>query len=217
MSCQPQATPLLSEPALLGLLAAAVVHSGAAGIRAEGIPNLTAIRPAVQAPIIGLWKTRSDGPFITPTLEHALAVAATGVEIVAIDGTARPRPDDRSLKNVVAELHARTGVLVLADVSTLEEGLQAEDAGADLVATTLSGYTSYTRPREGPDLRLIRDLSERLAVPIVAEGRIRTPRDAREARDLGAWAVVVGSAITDPGEITGWYVDELRRPAVLPK
>lgn len=216
VSCQPTPASFLAEPEFLARLAADVVRSGAVGIRAEGLTNLRAIRAAVDVPLIGLVKVVSDGPYITPTLEHALAVAATGADIVAIDATRRPRPDGRSLSDVIEHLHRETDALVLADVSTVDEGLHAGSCGVDLVATTLSGYTPYTITNDGPDLELIAALSSALRVPVLAEGRIRTPREARAAREVGAWAVVVGTAITDPSEITAWYVDELSA-ATLPQ
>ena len=97
----------------------------------------------------------------------------------------------------------------MADVSTLEEGLQAADAGADLVATTMSGYTPHSPSLEGPDLTLIEELAGRLSIPIVAEGRIRTPEEAGAAMRAGAWAVVVGRAITMPEAITERFVKAL--------
>lgn len=209
VSCQPSSSSFLAEPEFLSRLAADVVRSGAVGIRAEGLTNLRTIRAAVDVPLIGLVKVSSDGPYITPTLEDALAVAATGADIVAIDATRRPRPDGRTVSDVIEHLHRETNALVLADVSTLDEGLHAGSCGADLIATTLSGYTPYTTAIDGPDLELITALSRTLRVPILAEGRIRTPLQAREAREAGAWAVVVGTAITDPSEITTWYLDEL--------
>lgn len=216
VSCQPAPASFLAEPAFLARLAADVVRSGAVGIRAEGLTNLRAVRAAVDVPLIGLVKVVSDGPYITPTLEDALAVAATGADIVALDATRRPRPDGRSLSDVIEHLHRETDALVLADVSTVDEGLHAGSCGADIVATTLSGYTPYTIALDGPDLELIDALSRALRVPVLAEGRIRTPRQAREAREAGAWAVVVGTAITDPSEITAWYIDELSA-ATLPQ
>jgi N-acylglucosamine-6-phosphate 2-epimerase len=160
-------------------------------------------------PIIGLWKDGTDGPYITPTLEHALAVSAAGADIVAIDGTLRPRPDGRLLADVIAAIHTEAGRLVMADVSTIEEGEAAQAAGADLVATTLAGYTPYTRRDDGPDLDLVHDLASRLWIPVVAEGRIGTPDQARQAIERGAWAVVVGTAITDPAAIASLFVAEV--------
>jgi N-acylglucosamine-6-phosphate 2-epimerase len=209
VSCQASRDAPLSRPDVLGLIAAAVVGAGAVAIRAEGIPNIVAIRQAVDVPLIGLWKEGADGPYITPTLEHALSVASAGADVVAIDGTDRPRRDGRTLSDVIRAIHGETGRLVLADVATRDEGLAAADRGADLVATTLSGYTPYSRAADGPDLGLVRDLSSRLGIPILAEGRIRTPTEARAALVSGAWAVVVGTAITDPAAITSAFLHQL--------
>jgi N-acylglucosamine-6-phosphate 2-epimerase len=210
VSCQATRHTPLSNPNVLGLIAASVVGAGAVAIRAEGIPNLRAIRKAVAVPLIGLWKVDSDGPYITPTLEHALEVAETGADVVAVDGTGRPRPDGRTLVDVIQAIRSRTGKLVLADVSTAEEGEAAERAGADLVATTLAGYTSYSRRHDGPDLDLVRQLKSRVGIPVLAEGRIGTPEQARRAIEHGAWAVVVGTAITDPAAIASSFLREMR-------
>jgi N-acylglucosamine-6-phosphate 2-epimerase len=209
VSCQANRDAPLSRPDVLGLIAAAVVGAGAVAVRAEGVPNILAIRDAVDVPLIGLWKDGAEGPYITPTLEHALAVATAGADVVAIDATDRPRRDGRELADVIRAIQGETGRLVLADVATLDEGVAAADQGADLVATTLSGYTPYSRASNGPDLDLVRDLSSRLTIPVLAEGRIRTPADARAAMRSGAWAVVVGTAITDPAAITTGFLHEL--------
>jgi N-acylglucosamine-6-phosphate 2-epimerase len=208
VSCQAIRDTPLSRPDVLGLIATSVVHAGAVGIRAEGLENLAAIREAVSVPLIGLWKVGTEGPYITPTLEHALAVAKVGSDIVAIDGTRRPRPDGRALQEVVLRIHTDIGCLVLADISTLEEGIAAERAGADLLATTLSGYTPYSRRAAGPDLDLVQDLSAGVGIPVLAEGRIGTPAEARQAMEAGAYAVVVGAAITDPAAITRAFLQE---------
>jgi N-acylglucosamine-6-phosphate 2-epimerase len=133
-------------------------------------------------------------------------VAAAGAHIVAIDGTDRPRPDGRDLAATIAAVHERTDALVLADVSTVDEGVAAAEAGADAVASSLSGYTENSRALAGPDLELVAELAQKLTVPVLAEGRIRSPEQARAALDTGAWAVVVGSAITAPAWLAGQVI-----------
>lgn len=210
VSCQAPEDDPLSGPPVMARMAATVAAAGAAAIRAEGLDDLRAVRDRVALPLIGLWKDGGAEVYITPTLDHALAVAKIGVEVVAVDGTRRPRPDGLDLATVVRTVQREAGVLVMADVATLEDGLAAEAAGADLVGTTLSGYTRDSPAPSGPDLPLVAALAARLRVPVLAEGRIRTPAEARAARDAGAWAVVVGTAITRPQAIASWFVEGLR-------
>jgi N-acylglucosamine-6-phosphate 2-epimerase len=209
VSCQAPAGDPLRDPEVMARMAASVARAGAVGVRLNGVDDVRLARAAVDVPIIGLWKDGDDGVFITPTGRHALAVAAAGAHIVAVDGTDRPRPDGRDLVATIAAVHDQTGALVLADVSTVDEGLAAADAGADAVASTLSGYTAYSRQLAGPDLELVADLAQKLTVPVVAEGRIHSPQEARAALDAGAWAVVVGTAITAPAWLTGQYLAAL--------
>ncbi|NIK58582.1 N-acetylmannosamine-6-phosphate 2-epimerase [Kribbella shirazensis] len=211
VSCQAYPGEAMNSPDVMRAVALAVVGGGAAGVRVQGIEDVTAIRAAVDVPVIGLWKDGNDEVFITPTLEHALAVAEAGADVVALDGTQRPRPDGRGLAEVVAAVQDRTGKLVMADCSTFEEGVAAAAAGADLIGTTLSGYTSYTSTVDGPDLELVARLAAAIDKPVVAEGRIRTPDQAAAAIAAGAWSVVVGTAITHPGAITGWFTERLGR------
>lgn len=208
VSCQAYPGEPLRDPRAMELMARAAAAGGAVGIRAQGLEDIRRIHRSVHLPQIGLWKVAGEPVFITPTLDHAVQVAAAGAEIVAVDGTRRPRPDGLTLAQTVTEIHAQTGALVMADASDLDDGLAAEDAGADIVGTTLSGYTSGPVP-DGPDLELIARLSERLRVPVFAEGRIHTPEQARQAKDAGAFAVVVGTAITHPTSITSWFVRAL--------
>ena len=210
VSCQAQRDSPLYGPGPMALMAQAAAAGGAAGIRANGPADVAAVRLAVACPVIGLWKEGAEGVYITPTVGHARAVAEAGAEIVAIDATGRPRPDRSTVPEVVQGLRRSHPCLVMADVSTLEEGVAAAAAGADLVATTLAGYTPYSRRRSGPDLELVAALAARLDVPVVAEGRIGTPQEARAALDAGAWTVVVGAAITRPQRITERFVDGLR-------
>jgi N-acylglucosamine-6-phosphate 2-epimerase len=140
--------------------------------------------------------------YITPRLRDAAAVATAGADIIAVDATDRPHPEG-SAADLIRAVKAETGRLVMADISTENEALEAVEAGADVISTTLSGYTPYSPQIYGPDLDLVRRLAARnLPVPVIAEGRIATPEEARAALDAGAFAVVVGGAITRPQQIT---------------
>ncbi|MFC8298676.1 N-acetylmannosamine-6-phosphate 2-epimerase [Micromonospora orduensis] len=209
VSCQAYPGEPMRTPDTMRRVALAAARGGAAGIRAQGLADIAAIREAVDLPLIGLWKDGDDDVFITPTLEHALSVARAGAHVVALDGTARPRPDGRSLGETIAAVHQLTGALVMADCSTLAEGIAAAAAGADLVGTTLAGYTAYTTKQPGPDLDLVARLAAAVDVPVIAEGRIHTPVQAAQALRAGAWSVVVGTAITHPTTITGWFASAM--------
>ncbi|MDE9367289.1 N-acetylmannosamine-6-phosphate 2-epimerase [Luteipulveratus sp. YIM 133132] len=212
VSCQAYPGEPMRDPRTMTQVAQAAVAGGAAAIRAQGLEDLASIRMAVDVPVIGLWKDGDAPVRITPTLAHAVAVAHTGVEVVALDGTTRDRPDGLTVAETIATLHERTDALVMADCSTLEEGVAAAGAGADLVGTTLAGYTPYTVKTSGPDLGLVERLARAVEVPVICEGRVHTPADAARALEAGAYAVVVGTAITHPASITGWFVDALRHP-----
>jgi N-acylglucosamine-6-phosphate 2-epimerase len=216
-------TPL-AAPAHIAAMAQAAMLGGAAGIRAT---EVAAVKQAVALPVIGLRKRRVEGSevYITPSLVDARAVAAAGAEMVAVDATLRPRPDGVELATLVAELP----VPVLADVDCLEAGLAAREAGAEAVATTLAGYTGDSAPLPGaapagtvaepaagasaptgPELELVEALASELDCPVFAEGRIATPDQARAAFDAGAFAVVVGTAITDPVALTRCFASAAR-------
>jgi N-acylglucosamine-6-phosphate 2-epimerase len=209
VSCQAPPGDPLHGPEFMAALARAAVAGGAVGIRAEGPADVRAVGQAVDVPVVGLWKQGAEGVYITPTVDHARAVADAGAQIVAVDATGRPRPDGSTVPEVVAGLRRTHRCLVMADVSTLEEGAAAAAAGADLVATTLAGYTPYSRQGPGPDLELVAALAAHVEVPVVAEGRIATPEQARAALEAGAWTVVVGGAITRPQQITARFVAAL--------
>ncbi|MFE1318411.1 N-acetylmannosamine-6-phosphate 2-epimerase [Kitasatospora phosalacinea] len=208
VSCQAYPGEPLRDPDTMRRMALAALEGGAAGIRAQGLADLRAIRAAMDVPLIGLWKDGAAGVVITPTAEHVRQVAATGAQIVALDATSRPRPDGRPLAESFAAAHG-AGALVMADVATFEEGLRAAELGADVVGTTLSGYTDDSPRLPGPDLALVARLAAALPVPVVAEGRIHSPAQARAALEAGAFAVVVGTAITHPTTLTRWFATEL--------
>jgi len=208
VSCQAYPGEPMRDSRTMAQIARAAVAGGAAGIRLQGLDD---IREAadLEVPVVGLWKDGHDGVFITPTFEHALAVAEAGADIVALDGTRRPRPDGLSLADTIARLRAAHDVLVMADCGSLDDAIAAEAAGADILGTTLSGYTGERPKTAGPDLELIERISARCSRPIVAEGRIHAPADAVAARRAGAFGVCVGTAITHPSTITSWFADAL--------
>ncbi|SFI70701.1 MULTISPECIES: N-acetylmannosamine-6-phosphate 2-epimerase [Microbacterium] len=208
VSCQAYPGEPMRDPRTMAQIARAAVIGGAAGIRLQGLDD---IREAadLDVPVIGLWKDGKDGVFITPTLAHARAVADAGADIVAIDGTRRPRPDGLTLAETIAGLRDTHDVLVMADCGSLDDALAAEAAGADILGTTLSGYTGERPKTAGPDLELIARVRAACTAPIMAEGRIHSPADARAAREAGADAVCVGTAITHPATITSWFVAAL--------
>ena len=214
VSCQAFPGEPLYGPNFMLAMAKSAVAGGAAGIRANGPADIRAIRAGLSVPVIGLYKIDLPGYAvrITPTLKSAEDIAEAGADMIALDTTFRPRPENRTAAELIRLVQETTGLPVLADIATLEEGLAAQDAGAEAVSTTLSGYTEDAPDREVPDFELIEKLAHRLTVPLIAEGRVNTPAQARHALNLGAFAVVVGSAITRPWLITEQFVKEIQCP-----
>jgi N-acylglucosamine-6-phosphate 2-epimerase len=216
VSCQADADHPLRDTPTQVRMARAAVAGGAAAIRCGGVggvADVAAIAAAVEVPVIGLTKHGRVGVYITPTVQAARAVVDSGAGVVAVDATTRPRPDGRSLADTVRAVH-NAGALIMADVSTLSEGVAAVAIGADIVATTLAGYASHGAHAEGPDLALVATLRPELPdTLLIAEGRIHTPQLAAAAIDAGADAVVVGTAITDPSWITTAFAASIRAAA----
>lgn len=211
VSCQALPGEPLFGADMMARMAIAAESGGAAGIRANSPADIRAIRAATALPLIGLSKVDIAGyeVYITPTLADAVAVSEAGADIIALDATDRPHPEG-TLASFIGRIKEATGKLVLADISTEAEALAAQDAGAGLVSTTMSGYTPYSPQSSEPDLDLVRRLASLLSVPLLAEGRIATPEQARAALDAGAWAVVVGGAITRPQQLTERFMNAIR-------
>ena len=212
VSCQALPGEPLFGADIMARLAVAADTGGAVGIRANSPADIAAIRAVTSLPLIGLSKVDVAGfdVYITPTLADAQAVAGAGADVIALDATNRPHPEGTAAA-FIKRVQAETGKPVFADISTYDEALQAQDAGADFVSTTMSGYTSDSPQSEAPDLNLVERLASVLTIPLIAEGRIATPEQARAALDAGAWAVVVGGAITRPQQITERFVRAVRR------
>ena len=202
VSCQALPNEPLHGSEVMARMAQAAEQGGAVAIRANTPADIAAIRRVTDLPIIGLWKVDVPGydVYITPRVEHAQAIADAGADIIALDATARPHPEG-TIPEFIGAVREATGLPVLADIATEAEGIAAAEAGAEFVSTTMSGYTPESPKQEGPDLELVQRLARRLHVPVFAEGRINTPENAAQAMALGAWAVIVGGAITRPKQI----------------
>ncbi|MDR0487839.1 MAG: N-acetylmannosamine-6-phosphate 2-epimerase [Propionibacteriaceae bacterium] len=210
VSCQAAVDSPLFGPEMMARMAQAAVAGGAVAIRARGMDDVRAIKEAVDVPVIGLTKRGHTGVYITPTVEDAVHLQEAGADLIAVDATLRPRPDGSSPAEHLARLHECLSVPVLADVDTVEAGLQAEQCGVAILASTLSGYT-VPEESSGPDIRIIEELSTYGNVPVIAEGRYQSVEDIRLALSVGAWAVVIGGAITDPVAITRRFAEGFRR------
>lgn len=212
VSCQAPVSSPLHQPWVIAAMAEAAVNQGAVGIRIDTPSHIEAVRSRVSVPIIGLWKQvlPPSEVYITPQFHHAEAVAAAGADVIAVDATQRPRPGDETLPTLIRQIHEQLGKPVMADVDTLENAIAAAQAGADYVGTTLYGYTGDTQHQTPPGFGLLQDMVAQLAVPVICEGGIASPEAARKALDLGAFAVVVGTAITGIDLLVKAYVQQLQ-------
>jgi N-acylglucosamine-6-phosphate 2-epimerase len=209
VSCQAYPGEPMRDPRTMAQVAASVERGGAVAVRAQGLEDIRQVKEAVGVPVIGIWKDGAEGVFITPTLEHCRSVIEAGADILALDGTQRPRPDGLTFAQTVDAVRESFSGPIMADCDSVESALAAAEAGADIVGTTLSGYTDARPTVEGPDLELLRELAEALPATsvLVAEGRVHTPAQAAACADAGAFAVVVGTAITHPTTLTTWFRD----------
>ena len=197
VSIQPEAASVLNTPETVALLARCAVANGAAGVRIEGAARIAAVRRAVDVPIVGLIKRVYPGfdPYITPTEDEIAAIARAGAEIVAFDATGRARPDGHDTAAMIAAIHAR-GALAMADCATGVQVRAAAAAGADIVGTTLCGYTEETRGHALPALDVLGEAAATGAFAIL-EGGVADPEGVRLGFVAGASAVVVGTALTN--------------------
>lgn len=211
VSCQALADEPLHGAETMAKMAIAAQIGGAAAIRANGPADIRAIKEAVDLPVIGLYKQGDSGVYITPTFDAAAEIVDAGADVIALDCTHRPRPDGARIDELLARIHGELQIPTFADVSRLAEARAAADMGVAMAAPTLSGYTENSPAQDGPDFDLLAEMIAALPIPIIAEGRIHRPEQARRALDMGAWAVVVGSAITRPRTITARFVASLER------
>lgn len=199
VSCQPVPDSPLDKPEIVAAMALAAEQAGAVALRIEGVENLRATRAVVSLPIIGILKRDlADSPVrITAFLDDVDALAQAGADIIAIDGTDRVRPVP--VAALLARIHQH-------------HCLACRQLGAEIIGTTLSGYTTPETPDE-PDLALVKALRD-AGCRVIAEGRYNTPAQAAEAMRHGAWAVTVGSAITRLEHICQWYTTAMKKAAL---
>jgi N-acylglucosamine-6-phosphate 2-epimerase len=208
VSCQAAEGDPLDDLGTLVRIAKSVLRGGAGGLRAEGAERVAAFRQITELPILGIVKSfdANGDVYITRDFASAKAVSEAGADIVGLDCTARRLKAAEPWPELIERIHAELGRPVLADIASVEDAVRAELAGADAVATTLYGYTAETAGARTPSWDLVERLMRRVKVPVVVEGHITIPGEARKALELGAWAVVVGSAITRPEMITARFV-----------
>jgi N-acylglucosamine-6-phosphate 2-epimerase len=215
VSCQAEGNSPFNSPEGVTMFAQMAVQGGAVAIRSEGIEKTRKIIATVNVPVMGLIKSSFDDGFvrITGSFKDVEDLLAIGTSVIAIDGTFRKREAMTGPEFITAVKH-RYGCIVMADIATEHEAIACAAAGADCVSTTLSGYTPETQHSgNAPDFKLLETLARSLSVPVIAEGRINTPEMAATMISLGAWSIVVGSAITRPAEITKWFVQSLHSSA----
>lgn len=207
VSCQAVPGEPLYRPegGVMPLMAKAAMEAGAAGIRSSSIRDVTDIMAVVPLPMIGIIKKKYPGydAYITPTMDEVDALVATGCDVIALDCTPMSRPGNLTAPEFIRQIKEKyPQQMLMADCSSLEDARLAAEAGIDFVGTTMNGYVPGQVPTEGPNFELARQIVDQVPVPLIGEGRIHYPEQAREMLALGALAVVVGGAITRPLEIT---------------
>ena len=199
ISCQAPADSPLHQPEMIAAIAQACVNQGAVAVRIDSPANIKAVRSLMpDIPIIGLWKRMHNDSevYITPQLSDALAVVEAGADIVAIDATARQRHGGENLTDLISGIHDQTGKLVMADLDTYNNALLVAKAGADILGTTLYGYTGETKTLTPPGFDFLEELVTDFEQPTICEGGVVSPEMLKKAFEIGADSVVVGTAIT---------------------
>ena len=214
VSCQAlEHEPLYTkEGGVMPLMAKAAAQSGAVGIRANTVRDITQIKAMVDLPVIGIIKKEYPGTplYITVTMKEVDELVACGVDILAVQGTSALRPDRTTAPQFIQAIRAKyPDQLIMADCATLEEGIACANAGADFIGTTMRGYTPETQGCDEIDFNFIRELSRKCPAKVIAEGHIHYPEQAKRALEAGAFALVVGGAITRPAEITARFVSAI--------
>ena len=203
--------PLYKEDCMFAMMQS-VVNGGASALRVAGARDVKNAK-ALGVPVIGL--TKPDGlpenwkeiVYITPTLKEVNELIDAGADVVAFDGTRRPRPNNCTLQEIVSRVKSANRY-AMADIATYDEAMYCAELGVDIISTTLSGYTQESlSDSDTPDFELLQKIVENTDVPVILEGRIWEPSQVDKAFGLGAHCVVIGSAITRPQLITKRFIE----------
>ena len=215
ISCQAvKGEPLyVEEKSIMYLMARAAKQAGTPAIRTSSIRDVIAIKEETGLPVIGLVKIQYPGyeGYITPTMKEVDDLVAAGSDVVALDCTLRKRGDGTTVNEFIAQIKEKyPDIILMADISNYEEGVNAWKCGVDIVGTTMSGYTDYTSKKDEPDYELMERLAKDIDIPVIGEGKIHYPDQAVKALQTGAWAIVVGGAITCPLEIAQRFQNAIK-------
>lgn len=216
VSCQalPGEALYVEEESIMYLMARAAKRAGAKCIRTNSVRDVVAIKKETGLPVVGLIKKAYEGydSYITPTMVEIDELMEAGADIVALDCTMRKRGDGTTINEFLGQIREKyPDIIIMADISTYEEGINAWKCGVDLVSTTMSGYTEYSPKTIGPDFELAKKLVEAIEIPVIAEGRIHTPENAKKMlHETGVFALVIGGAITRPFEIATRFFDAIK-------
>ncbi|MBT2758048.1 N-acetylmannosamine-6-phosphate 2-epimerase [Mesobacillus foraminis] len=214
VSCQALENEPLYGSCIMAKMATAAVAGGAAAIRANTPEDIREIKKAVGVTVIGLYKRDYEDSeiYITPTLREVEQIVLAGADIVAADLTLRRRPYNHTSDQFIKDYKRNfPQVPLMADIATVAESINAVELGADLISTTLVGYTEETKHVKEFNPLILKEIVEKTTRPVIAEGRIYTPEEAELALEMGAYAVVVGSAITRPLVMTERFVAKIQK------
>ena len=208
VSCQAPPGSPLHDPYVIRAMALTAEQQGAVGVRLSGATHIAAAHEALTIPIIGLEKVVTPGSdvYITPTFAVAERIAQSGATMIAVDATQRARPNGETIELLLKRIRQELQLPVMADVATFAEGVQSAEMGANVLATTLCGYTQESAGASLPAFALVEQLAKTLRLPVICEGGIATPEDVRRAFDSGAFAVVVGTAITGISQLVKNFI-----------
>ena len=211
VSCQavPGEPLYVEEKSIMYLMARAAKQAGTPAIRTSSIRDVIAIKEETGLPVIGLIKIKYPGfeSYITPTMKEVDELVEAGSDVIALDCTDMKRGDGKTVDHFITEVRTKyPDAILMADISTYEEGVRAWKLGMDIVGTTMSGYTSHSPKLDGPDYELVTKLSQTVDIPVIGEGRVHSPEEAVKMLEAGAFAVVVGGAITRPLEIAARFI-----------